>query len=53
LLNAVAGTIRHLCGLAGTENADAINAWDALQPIKLKDRSAAAAMLKTSKFDFR
>jgi tryptophan 2-monooxygenase len=36
-LNAVAGTIRHLGGIGAPGNPDAINAWDALQPIKLGD----------------
>jgi tryptophan 2-monooxygenase len=36
-LNAVAGTIRHLGGVAAPDNPDPINAWDALQPIRLQD----------------
>jgi tryptophan 2-monooxygenase len=36
-LNAVAGTIRHLGGIGAPANPDAINMWDALQPVKLKD----------------
>jgi tryptophan 2-monooxygenase len=36
-LNAVAGTLRHLGGIGAPANPDAINMWDALQPVKLKD----------------
>jgi tryptophan 2-monooxygenase len=36
-LNAVAGAIRHLGGVGAADNPDAVDMWDALQPVRLED----------------